>query len=360
MEVSQEGDKLAFIKNDAKLEYAGLRALDAQGISLSAQMRPVNGGFEIRVDDAHAIYPVTVDPVLTQQGYLTDSGALEFGSSLSISSDGNTALIGAVESGTNYHEGAAFVFTRSGGSWTEQAELSEPTSGPNAGAALDLFGFRVSLSADGTRALIAVPGRHTGAIVTGEALLYTRSGTVWTQSASFSVPGVQGFGPQVSLSADGKTVMAIQDEPIAYVFGQSPTTGVWSLQATLTASGINQGIAAGVATMSGDASTIMMSMGSNMYVFAGHGTTWTQQQVLTISSSSVSLSTDGNTALIGNGFESGSGTDYDIGAAYVFARSAGVWTQRARLTAPTIGLGAAAPYDYFGYSVALSPEEQSQ
>ena len=47
-----------------------------------------------------------------------ESGAGEFGARVALSSDGNTALIGGI--GDNSDHGAAWVFTRSGSTWTQQ------------------------------------------------------------------------------------------------------------------------------------------------------------------------------------------------------------------------------------------------
>jgi hypothetical protein len=74
-------------------------------------------------------FPPILDS-FTQQAFLTDVTALTFGYSASLSSDGNTALIGSVAAnvGSNFGQGAAYVFTRNGASWSEQARLTAPTS----------------------------------------------------------------------------------------------------------------------------------------------------------------------------------------------------------------------------------------
>ena len=77
-----------------------------------------------------------------------------FGYSVSISSDGTTALIGAYaddDKGTD--SGSAYIFKYNGTAWIQQAKLTASD-----GAASDQFGFSVSISSDGTTALI---GAHT-------------------------------------------------------------------------------------------------------------------------------------------------------------------------------------------------------
>ena len=73
-----------------------------------------------------------------------------FGSSVSISSDGTTALIGAyLDDDKGANSGSAYVFKYNGTSWTQQSKLTASD-----GAASDQFGYSVSISSDGTTALI--------------------------------------------------------------------------------------------------------------------------------------------------------------------------------------------------------------
>jgi len=104
-----------------------------------------------------------------------------FGSSVSLSSDGNTALVGAYREDTspNSGNGAAYVFIRASGMWTEQTKLIASDAGGN-----DLFGQSVALSADGNTALIGAWGHDTSpATSNGAAYVFTRSGSTWTQQA---------------------------------------------------------------------------------------------------------------------------------------------------------------------------------
>ena len=107
----------------------------------------------------------------TQQGpKLTatdESGQGSFGSSVALSGDGNTALIGAHD---DNGVGAAWVFTRSGSTWTQQGPKLTATG--QQGRFLR-FGFSVALSGDGTTALIGGPDDNTNV---GAAWVFTRSG----------------------------------------------------------------------------------------------------------------------------------------------------------------------------------------
>src|SRR5215467_11224037 len=129
----------------------------------------------------------------TQQGSkLIGTGAINAsqGWAAALSSDGNTAIIGGPTDGFP-SLGAAFIFTRSGSNWTQQARLigsgvTNAISGANEG-------FAVALSADGNTALIGGYGDNTS---TGAAWIFTRSGTTWTQQGNKLVP-TGAIGPNV-------------------------------------------------------------------------------------------------------------------------------------------------------------------
>ena len=118
------------------------------------------------------------------------------GISVSISSDGNTALVGA--HGNSSYTGAVYVFTRSGSTWTQQQKLTASD-----GATYDRFGWSVSLSSGGNTALV---GAYFKSSRIGAAYVFTRSGSTWTQQQKL-VPGDSAtsdyFGYSVSISSDG-------------------------------------------------------------------------------------------------------------------------------------------------------------
>ena len=77
--------------------------------------------------------------------------------------------------GANGSQGSAYVFTRSGGVWTEQQKLTASD-----GAASDYFGASVALSGD-TALVGAYFGRCRGEWHQGSAYVFVRSGGVWTE-----------------------------------------------------------------------------------------------------------------------------------------------------------------------------------
>src|SRR5205807_2066488 len=137
----------------------------------------------------------------SQQAELTAADAAsgdEFGLSVSLSGDGNTALIGARNK--NSGTGAAYVFIRSGTVWGQQAELTAGDAATN-----NDFGISVSLGGDGRTALIGADNRNSG---TGAAYVFSRSGTTWSQQQELTAGDAatsDGFGFSVSLSADDST-----------------------------------------------------------------------------------------------------------------------------------------------------------
>jgi len=130
------------------------------------------------------------------------SGASWQGSSVSLSADGNTAIVGGFLD--NSSVGAAWVYTRSGGVWSQQGQKLV-----GAGASGESWqGSSVALSADGNTAVVGGTQDNSGA---GAAWVYTRNGGVWTQQGSKLVGagaiGGSGQGQSVSLSADGNTAI---------------------------------------------------------------------------------------------------------------------------------------------------------
>jgi hypothetical protein len=153
-----------------------------------------------------------------------EAGNGYFGSSVALSADGNRALVGGYADGGD--RGAAWTFTRSGTSWSQQG--GKLTGGSESGNGL--FGTSAALSADGTRALIGGPGDNDGK---GAAWVFARSGSSWAQQGSKLVgSGGSGasFGAAVALSGDGKTALvggpyADGLKGAAWAFTDAPAAG---------------------------------------------------------------------------------------------------------------------------------------
>jgi hypothetical protein len=291
--------------------------------------------------------PLTrADWIQIQKVIAADGVAYDFfGYSVSLS--GDTALIGAW--GVENSKGAAYVFTRTGTTWNQQAKLLAAD-----GVAYDSFGWSVSLSGD-----TALIGAMTTNVTKGAAYVFIRTGTTWTQQAKLlAADGAAGdnLGCSVVLSGDTALIGALgvnSAKGAAYVFIRTGTT--WTQQAKLLAAdGQTPDNLGSSVALSGDtaligASGVSSSKGA-AYVFTRAGTTWTQQSKLLASDGlasdyfGCSVSLSGDTAFIG-----ASGTDSYKGSVYLFTRAGTTWTQQAKLLAADGASG-----DGFGCSVSLS------
>ncbi|WP_438039111.1 MYXO-CTERM sorting domain-containing protein [Sorangium sp. So ce128] len=358
-----EAIRLRDAEGRAALSYAELLVKDAQGDALPAWLSVEAGQISIHVDDAGAAYPVEIDPLIaTQQAKLLASDGAEmdrFGDSVALS--GDTALVGAEgDDDAGQIAGAAYVFVRSAGVWTQQAKLLASD-----GAESDYFGGSVALSGD--TALVGASGDSDDGLSSGSAYVFVRSAGVWTQQAKLvAADGAESdyFGGSVALSGDTALVGAQGDDDkgsssgAAYAFVRS--AGVWIQQAKLVATnGAALDNLGSAVALSGDTALVASPGGhgfqpGSAYVFVRSAGVWTQQASLHARDparddyfgSAVALS--GDTALVG-----AQGDDDDVfvdtGSAYVFVRRLGVWTQQAKLVATD-----REPRDYFGISVALS------
>jgi hypothetical protein len=348
------------------LRYTGLTAADARGRVLHSWLEVHGARVQVKVDARGARYPLTIDPFVQQGEKLTGEGG-RFGWSVALSSDGNTALIG--EPQANLGAGAAWVFTRSGSTWTQQG--GKLTGGGETGGAR--FGTSVALSSDGNTALIGGPEDNSS---TGAAWAFTRSGSTWAQqggklTATSGEIGGGLLGFSASLSADGNTALIggpgdSANVGAAWVFTRSGS--IWAQQGEkLTAkSGEESGKAefGWSAALSSEGTAALIggpfdnsSVGA-AWAFMRSGVTWIQQgEKLTAKSGeesgkaefgmSAAVSGDGGIFLIG-GPEDNSRT----GAAWVFARSGSIWTQQG---SKLLG-GEESGSGEFGQNVALASD----
>ncbi len=342
--------------------YGALTAVDAAGHRLPAALRVSGGHVLIAVDDRGARYPLTIDPLVQQGAKLTggnESGPGSFGASVALSADGNTALVGGnTDHGAN---GAAWVFTRSGGTWSQQGP--KLTGGGTAAG----FGSSVALSADGNTALIGASFDGTS----GSAWVFTRSGSTWTpQGGALTGAGATsgaGFGSSVALSSNGSTALVgapfdgSGNAGAAWAFTRN--NGTWAPLGSALTGDPAAGFGASVA-LSQDGVTALIGGSSDAsgkgaaWVFTSNGSAFAQQARLTAAAdeagngafgSSVALSADGNTALIGG--PSDNINQLGQGAAWVFTRLNSIWGEQAKFTGSDAGMSS-----NFGSGVALSSD----
>ena len=227
----------------------------------------------------------------TQIAKLTASDAAAedfFGTYVAV--DGNTAVVGAVgDDNPGNFVGSAYVFVRAGTTWREEAKLTASDGGSG-----DWFGR--SLDVVGDTAVVSAYFDDDAGSSSGSAYVFTRSGTMWTEEAKLTASdAARGdlFGVSVSVDGDTSVVGANEDDDAggssgsAYVFTRAGTT--WTEEAKLTASdaagGDNFGISVAI-----DGNTIVVGAysdinagirGGSVYVFTRTGATWTEQAKLT-------------------------------------------------------------------------------
>jgi hypothetical protein len=298
-------------------------------------------------------------------------GISQQGTSVAISADGNTAIVGGpgdeFVGPAGLGVGAAWVYVRSGGVWSQQGSKLVGTGAVDHAQQ----GRSVAISADGNTAIVGGP---TDNYYAGAAWVYTRSGGVWAQQGSRLVgTGAIGNayqGDSVAISGDGNIAIVggsgdNDNSGATWVFARSG--GVWSQQgAKLVGTG-----AAGPAeqgqsvALSGDGDTALVggsydnSCDGAAWVFTRSGGVWSQQgskltgsgaierSFCVVQGHSVAISGDGNIAIVG-----GPGDNDDAGAAWVFTRNGGVWSQQRSKLVGAGAVGAA----YQGGSVAITAD----
>jgi len=280
-----------------------------------------------------------------------------FGASVSIS--GDSAVIGAWgDDDAGFISGSAYVFVRSGGDWVQQAKLIASD-----GAADDIFGASVSIS-ENTIAIGAKSDNDTD-IRTGSTYVFTRSCGVWSQEAKLTASDAAAhdfFGSFVSVNANTIVVGAVGDDDAgpssgsAYVFVREGDT--WIEEAKLTTlDATTRDNFGGSTSISGDTAVISANQSTTRpgaaYVFVRNGGVWSQQSKL-MASDRASLDKFGNAVAVrGDTVVLGAEADVNAGAqsgsAYVFIRDGSTWNEQAKLTASD-----AAHFDEFGHSVAIA------
>ncbi len=280
-----------------------------------------------------------------------------FGAEVDIS--GDTLVAGAKwNDGGGSNAGAAYVFTRSGTTWSQQARIVSSDIQAN-----DYFGEYVAI--DGDTIVIGAIGEDTGGSDAGAAYVFTRSGTTWSQQAkiqSSDIAASDKFGTGVSIDGDTVVVGAYMEadgQGAAYIFTRSGTS--WSQQAKIVASDGSAGERFGNTVSISSDSVVVGSYydydgGANAgsaYVFTRSGTTWSQQAKIQSSDIAASdqfgtsVSIEGDTVVVGGDREGAGGVN--AGAAYVFTRSGTTWTEAKKIVASD-----AQAQDLLGFSVDIS------
>jgi hypothetical protein len=379
-ELDQKSTGLTLTRKDgqAALRYTGLNARDATGRELQSWLELSGKRLLLWVEDGGANYPVAVDPWIQQAKLTASDGATHdfFGWTVAVS--GSTAVIGSPGPGftTTTYAGAVYVFAKSGGIWSQQAELTASDA-----AASERFGWSVAVDENTSTVVVGAPnhtvGSHHGR---GAAYVFVKSGGTWKQQAELTASdGAAGNHFGISVAVSGSTIVVGSPsqrvgsnlaQGAAYVFVKSG--GTWKQQAELTSSdgAANDHFGTSVAVDESTAALVGAhhhTVGSNAsqgaaYAFVNSGGTWSQQAELTSSDGAAdnyfgcSVAISGSTAVVGSPGPDFAGNPCGgtstirtyAGAAYVFVLSGTTWSQQAELTASD-----GAPEDNFGISVAV-------
>ncbi len=357
-EVSGRGITFVDDSGQRVLSYSGLHVFDADGVPQRASFLGVHGGFQIRIEESGARYPLTVDP-LVRQTYLkpldTDASDM-FGGAAAIS--GDVVVVGVPRESSNavgvdgdasnngsLVAGAAYVFRRTGGLWAEEAYLKASNTD-----AYDGFGSSVAI--EGDLIVVGAPEESSSATgingnqlsnaeqSSGAAYLFEKVGGAWTQVAYLKASNAEApdrFGTSVAIDAQRILIGA------PYESSSSP--------------GINGNEADNARGDSGAA-----------YLFERNGSSWIQSTYIKsphpdwgdLFGDAVAIS--GDRILIGaygeesssSGVNSNPNTGvahHNSGAAFVYERIAGAWTPTTYIKAPINHSG-----DRFGGAVAIADD----
>ncbi len=328
--------KLSDDHGATRLHYGGLLAVDATGREMPVRFIVEGEQVRVAVNDAGATYPLIIDPWIQQTvlgdtyGYPAGVGAELRGSSVAMSADGGTLVVGAPRAmyfGSS--SGVAYIYKRPAGGWSASDNIPSATliSGNNYFDYGSQFGQSVAISADGGTIVVGAPYEYPG----GAVYTYDSDGSVINSWPSSDYSALLGYS--VAVSADGGVVAA--GAPGAG--GNSGAVVVISGGGEVwvnSSGGTSFGLGASVAiNASGDKIVAGAPWSNEVYVFVNSGTSWDEDDRLTgfgfRLGASVAMNATGDKIVAG-----APGT----GAAYVFVNSGASWDEDFNISAG-YGLG---------------------
>ena len=197
LDMKIDGDLLGDVSGDRRsilfkngrgkpvLRYGELAVYDASGATLRAWLRLEPGRLQILVEDAHAVYPITIDPLITTAAWTSESNqaSAQFAASVATAGDVNgdgysDVVVGApFYDGGQTDEGRAFVFLGSASglalapAWTAESNQASAQMGASVASAGDVNG-------DGyDDVLIGAPLYDNGQTDEGRAFVFLGSGS---------------------------------------------------------------------------------------------------------------------------------------------------------------------------------------
>ena len=330
---------------------------------INAQFRDESGNTIVRSSSVFVL-----ERIIAHNGFQNDF----FGNSVSLSSNGTTAIISAY--GYDHdrlyeydNQGSVYIASWDGGSWnTEHIFIRYGTEG-------DEFGNSVSISGNGRTAVVGAwkdDGYDNGYQDNqGAAYIFEKSGSTWKVIKKIfdGESGHSGalFGKSVSVSSDSNTIAVgshhyDSNRGAVYVFRRNQNgKNHWGLHSKILVSNSQENDFLGTSvSVSGDGNRIVAGAnGKNsnrgiVFVFEWNGVSWNENIIDQINlvpddnfGISTSISSDGNVIAIG-----AYGRSNYRGSVFVFQNNGFHWSQREGEIIPIDGSN----YDQFGRNVVLS------
>ena len=305
----------------------------------------------------------------TEQAKISNPGSpANFGWSVALHQD--TLVVTALDGGDYQGTGEAYIFVRSGTTWSLQATLGGDSNN------MDGFGYRASVHGD-TAAIGAWHDDDQGGNA-GAVHIFVRNGTTWTREAKLYSNDIDindHFGRSVVIEGDTLAVNAMLDlNPAglyagnAYIFVRE--NGIWVEQAKLEASDGNGADNMGVSLdLNGDY-VIAGALGDDVpggenrgsaYVFRRNNCNWLEDAKLEPGEVSDNMQFGEDVTIQGDVAVIGAAGDEDLGlytgAAYVFSRSTGSWQFDSKILPTDAAGGNVLSGTSFGTAVAMSDDK---
>ena len=341
-------DSDVLVSNQQKLYSSDIAANDILGYGVKIDKLGIYALATAEAENSGAgaayIYVKNDSDVWSQQAKLVASDRESndsFGIDADLSRNGEYAIVGAYEedSGSGTDLGAAYIYSRSGSTWTQQQKIqaSDKQQG-------DYYGAGVALNSDGTWAVVGAIFEDTGATDAGAAYTYSRSGSTWTQQQK--IQGVTSntprFGASAALDSDASCMLigaveeAVSGTNSGAVYSYTRSGSTFSFQQKLVPGdhATNDYFGTRIRITPDGLYCIIGARGENnqgaAYVFNrdSEGASWTQQQKLVPASRSdgglfgfhVGISSDATIAVVAQ-----SVTNSKV---VIFTRDGSTWTEQ--------------------------------
>ncbi len=341
------------------------RASDSRPDATFGTSVAISGDYAIVAGGGNAYIFFRSSTTWLEQAKLTptaSASSASFGTN-SVGIAGDYAIVGAPTE--NSFRGAVYIFRRSGATWTQQARLTATDA-----ANYDYFGKSVAIS--GAYAIVGAPSKNS---FQGAAYIFSGSGSSWSQQTQLTPadgPIRNQFGHSVGIAELYGQISYLGTRAIvgesfdfdvnntttisAYIFNRNTFDSFWTQQAKLTPSvafdytSLSVAISDKYAVLGRPGTSIGGQSQGAVYIYARPATTWTQQIALNppygVNSDNFgsSVSASGDYVLVGT-----PGRNSSQGTTFLYKNTLGVWAQSKQMT-DTYSPG----FPYTGRSVGLS------